>query len=133
MNPRYFRVAVRAGGRCEYCHAPEAVFNFAFQVEHVYPQSRGGTDTEENLALSCSACNLYKGDAVSGWDEVTQSPAALFDPRTQSWDEHFQVDHERAEVMGLTAAGRVTVARLQMNTPRQTAARRRWIQLGLFP
>jgi hypothetical protein len=34
MNPLYARVAARAGDRCEYCHAPEAVFNFPFEVEH---------------------------------------------------------------------------------------------------
>jgi len=30
MNPHYARVAQRAGHRCEYCRAPEAVFNFPF-------------------------------------------------------------------------------------------------------
>jgi hypothetical protein len=32
MNPHYEVVALRAGHRCEYCHAPEAVFNFPFEV-----------------------------------------------------------------------------------------------------
>ncbi len=27
MNPHYTQVALMAGHRCEYCHAPEAVFN----------------------------------------------------------------------------------------------------------
>lgn len=134
MNPRYSLVAGRAAGRCEYCHAPEAVFNFAFQVEHILPQSRGGGDQDDNLALACSACNLYKGDATTGRDEVDQqTDAPLFHPREQRWDEHFRVDQETAEVVGLTATGRATVSRLQMNTPRQRAARTRWIQLGLFP
>jgi hypothetical protein len=35
MNPRYVQVALRAEHRCEYCHAPEVVFNFPFEVEHV--------------------------------------------------------------------------------------------------
>lgn len=37
MNPRYGQVAFRAEHRCEYCHAPEAVFNFPFEVEHITP------------------------------------------------------------------------------------------------
>ena len=35
MNPRYSAVAERAGHRCEYCGAPEVVFNFPFEVEHI--------------------------------------------------------------------------------------------------
>ncbi len=39
MNPLYPFVAERAERRCEYCRAPEEVFNFAFEVEHLLPQS----------------------------------------------------------------------------------------------
>jgi hypothetical protein len=52
MNPHYSRAAERAGHRCEYCQAPEAIFNFPFEVEHILPPGRGGTDDESNLALS---------------------------------------------------------------------------------
>jgi hypothetical protein len=34
MNSFYTLVADRAAHRCEYCHAPELVFNFPFEVEH---------------------------------------------------------------------------------------------------
>ncbi|MDD1414047.1 hypothetical protein MEN41_05055 [Dolichospermum sp. ST_con] len=37
MNPFYHLVADRAFHRCEYCHAPELVFNFPFEVEHIIP------------------------------------------------------------------------------------------------
>ena len=37
MNDWYPLVAERAGHRCEYCLAPEAVFNFPFEVEHIFP------------------------------------------------------------------------------------------------
>ena len=33
-----------------------------FTVDHVVPQSRGGTDHIENLQLLCAACNSLKGD-----------------------------------------------------------------------
>lgn len=48
MNAHYPEVALRADHRCEYCHAPEAVFHFAFEVEHIAPDSRGGIDNEGN-------------------------------------------------------------------------------------
>ena len=33
-----------------------------FEVDHMVPQSRGGTDQMENLQLLCSGCNRIKGD-----------------------------------------------------------------------
>ncbi|MGG6267424.1 HNH endonuclease [Leptolyngbya sp. AN03gr2] len=44
MNPFYSRVADQAGHCCEYCHAPEVVFNFPFEVEHIMPLSKQGTN-----------------------------------------------------------------------------------------
>ncbi len=61
MNPLYTRIADRAAHHCEYCHAPELVFNFPFEVEHIIPISRGEADAESNLALACRSCNLRKG------------------------------------------------------------------------
>jgi hypothetical protein len=42
VNPHYPLVAERAAHRCEYCHAPEAIFNFPFEVEHIIPPLHGG-------------------------------------------------------------------------------------------
>jgi len=133
VNALYPAVAERAVYRCEYCHAPEIVFNFPFEVEHILPQARGGSDELDNLALACHACNLFKSDFETGQDEESQAETALFHPRRDTWEQHFQVDIESAEVHGITPCGRATVLRLQMNRPRQVAARLRWILLGLFP
>ncbi len=137
MNPLYAPVAARAEHRCEYCRAPEEVFNFPLEVEHVTPQASGGTDDHANLALACRACNLFKfkfkSDAGTGRDDVTRVQVALFHPRNDVWTQHFRYDAETAHIVGLSAMGRATVMRLQMNRPHQAAARRRWAQLGLFP
>lgn len=133
MNPRYVVVARRADHGCEYCCAPEAVCNFPFEVEHIFPSSQGGSDELSNLALTCRSCNIYKSAAVTAWDDVTQSDADLFNPRTQSWADHFQLDLDRGEIRGLTPTGRATVAALRMNDPVQIAARLLWIELRLFP
>jgi hypothetical protein len=133
MNPRYPLVARRARHRCEYCGAPEVVFNFPFEVEHVLPTARDGTDEAANWALACRSCNLFKADAVVGWDEATGTEVSLFHPRQDAWAGHFQVDRTTGAIQGLTPTGRATVARLHMNSLLQLAARRQWIRLGLFP
>lgn len=121
MNPRYAQVALRAGHRCEYCHAPEAVF------------SQGGDDSAANWALACRACNLFKAAHVHGRDPESDAVVRLFHPREEQWKEHFRVAAESGEIEGLTPIGRATVVRLGMNGAAQVAARRQWMRLGLFP
>jgi hypothetical protein len=133
MNPRYERVALRAGHRCEYCHAPEAIFNFPFEIEHIIPVSRGGIDAEFNWALSCRSCNLYKSSHISSIDPKEQRETRLFHPREDRWERHFKTSVERGEVEGITAIGRATVVRLEMNSPIQIVARKQWMLLGLYP
>jgi len=130
MNPRYPLVAARARHRCEYCRAPEAVFNLPFEVEHITPQARGGETTDDNLALSCRSCNLYKSDAVAAFAEMTQTRVRLFNPRRDMWDEHFSIAAETGEIQGLTDSGRATIRQLRINSPAQVAARKQWQTLG---
>ena len=42
---------------CAYCDRS----NLPFQVEHIQPRARGGTNRLSNLTLSCEACNRAKG------------------------------------------------------------------------
>jgi hypothetical protein len=55
MNLFYHAVGNRAEHRCEYCHAPEAIFNFPFEVEHIVPPDRDGSQEVGKLALACRA------------------------------------------------------------------------------
>ncbi|HEY0079165.1 MAG TPA: HNH endonuclease signature motif containing protein [Pyrinomonadaceae bacterium] len=127
MNPRYPFVSARARHACEYCRAPEIVFNLAFEVEHITPQSLGGTAMEDNLALSCRSCNLYKADFLWGLDTVSQAESRLFNPRRDAWQEHFLLVEETGEIRGLTAVGRATISRLRINSEAQVSARKQWL------
>ena len=133
MNPHYPQVALRAGHRCEYCHAPEAVFNLSLEVEHIVPIARGGEDTATNWALACRACNLYKATHVNWSDPESRMVVRLFHPREDRWDDHFHVASESGEMVGRTPIGRATVMRLGLNSATQVAARLQWMRLGLFP
>lgn len=133
MTSLYRRVAERAGHRCEYCRAPEAIFNLPFEIEHIIPASRDGSDEESNRALACRACNLYKSDQLAGYDEVAGKIARLYHPRQDRWHEHFDLDEASGTIVGQTPIARVTVSILQMNRANQLAARQRWMLLGIYP
>ena len=133
MNPLYPQVMQRAARRCEYCRAPEIAFNFAFEVDHIVPSALGGTNQENNLALACHACNLYKSAYISGFDELTQSATRIFQPRLDTWAEHFWVNLNNRRIEGLTDVGRATVLRLRFNSPIQLEARILWLACDIFP
>ena len=122
-----------AGWCCEYCHAPEQVFNFAFEVDHILPRSRDGDKSPNNLALACESCNLHKSNSVASVDLPLGQLARLFNPRRDSWNQHFELDGESGELHGLTPIGRSTIYRLKMNSAFQLRARRHWVALGLYP
>jgi len=132
MNPRYPFVAERAAHRCEYCRAPEAIFNFPFEVEHITPLSRDGRDDDSNLALACRACNVHKSGYRFSLDAVTQTEVPLFNPRQNQWTDHFELNSETGLITGLSPVGRASINRLQMNRAAQMAARLTWIKLGLI-
>jgi 5-methylcytosine-specific restriction endonuclease McrA len=44
--------------QCAYC----SVENVPFEIEHIQPKSRGGSDRVSNLTLACHDCNQKKGN-----------------------------------------------------------------------
>jgi len=49
---------------CAYCGALNS-----FEVDHIFPKSRGGSDHESNLTTSCKHCNSSKKDrTVEEWN-----------------------------------------------------------------
>lgn len=133
MNPNHPQVAARAEYRCEYCHAPESVANFPFEIEHVVPTAHEGPNTGDNYALSCRSCNAHKSARTVGRDPEGEMVTRLFHPRQDTWEQHFRVDVGTALLEGLTPLGRATIACLNMNSPAQRAARPQWVRLNLFP
>jgi hypothetical protein len=109
------------------------MFNFRFEVEHIFPRADRGSSELPNLALSCGACNSYKRAFTQGIDPESGESVRLFHPRRDTWSEHFSFDAESREMRGLTSIGRATVVRLRMNEAAQIEARARWMQLELFP
>lgn len=126
-------ITERADSRCEYCRAPQVVTGVTFHVEHIVPQTRGGTNEQGNYALACVTCNGHKSDWVTGFDPRTGAEAPLFHPRRDRWLRHFRFVAENCTIEGITVKGRATVHRLKMNETKQVEARHLWVQLDLFP
>jgi hypothetical protein len=56
--PAEIKADVRSEAICAYCGATEAVF----EIDHIFPWSRGGSHERHNLTLACMPCNRSKGD-----------------------------------------------------------------------
>lgn len=102
-----------------------------FHIEHIVPQSHGGSDDLANLCLACPRCNLMKSDRTSVTDPFDGSTVPLFNPRADDWSEHCGWDGTR--VIALTAVGRGLVAALELNDPRRLRIREAERLFGLFP
>ena len=53
------RIFERCEGRCAYCTGL-IVYSEVFHIDHIVPLSKGGTNDESNLTLSCVKCNVTK-------------------------------------------------------------------------
>ena len=110
-----------AGNRCDYCHMSAEFDPLPFQFDHVIARQHGGLTVFENSAWSCLHCNKHKGPNIAGLDPLTGKLVALFHPRLQRWDRHFQWNG--SILCGRTAIGRATIRVLAINHPDAVAFR----------
>ncbi len=54
-----------------------------FTIDHLLPQSLGGSDDPKNLGLACRRCNERHYNFTTGIDPETQEEISLFNPRQQ--------------------------------------------------
>jgi hypothetical protein len=109
-------VIQRADNRCEYCGLSQLGQAATFHIDHVIPEVVGGSTTKDNLALAslaCVSCSLSKGARQDIEDPETSQMVTIFNPRQQTWKEHFS--WRDVEVVGLTTVGRATVNALKLN------------------
>jgi hypothetical protein len=134
---RYDAVRQRAQFRCEYCHYPELLSSAPLSIDHIQPQSLGGNDDLDNLALACR-CNERRYNFTTGIDPQTEKEVPLFNPRQQIWSEHFIWSADALRIVGTTASGRATCNRLDLNDERREepfiqSARQQWGMARLHP
>ena len=87
-------------------------------MDHVIPLSKDGIKGIENLALACFHCNRQKSDRLTAVDLESGIEVPLFNPRSDSWNQHFIWSKDTLSIIGLTPIGRATVTALDFNRQR---------------
>jgi hypothetical protein len=126
-------VLARDLGRCAFCRCAESLMGVTFEIDHVSPRAAGGTTTLDNLCLCCPTCNRHKAARTQALDPATGEISPLFHPILDTWEDHFEWREGATLLAGHTAAGRTTVAALQMNRPVMVELRRYWVATGIHP
>jgi len=126
-------VATRANNICKYCRCLESFSTQSFTVDHIKPRKVGGETILENLAWSYFGCNAYKHTKTEGIDPETNQKISLFNPRQQSWDDHFKWSDDNTELVGKTPDARATILILRLNRPGIVNLRRLLITVNLHP
>jgi hypothetical protein len=63
-------------------------------------------------------CNRRKSNKTDGVDTETGASVQFFNPREESWNEHFEWSEGGIVILGKTAVGRATVDALELNRTR---------------
>ena len=125
-------VAARAQGLYEYCQTAQTIV-IEMELNHIVPEAAGGATEADNLCLVCISCNTFKSAYQMEIDPQTGEELLLFNPRQQQWNEYFRWSEDGSQIIGTTAIGRESVARLQMNRSLAVQARQLWVQAGWHP
>ncbi len=125
------RVSARASRCCEYCLIHEDDSYYAVQVDHIISEKRGGRTEEDNLALACVVCNRAKGSGVGSIDWHTNTFVRFYNPRTDRWTSHFNLDG--VQIIPLTDIARVTERLLQFNIRERLLEREILQMIGRYP
>jgi HNH endonuclease len=127
------KVAQQARHRCGCCLTSAAIVGMPMEIDHLIPEALGGETDEESLWLAGPLCNGHKADRIAFMDAVTGEVIRLFDPRRQVWSQHLAWTADGVFIVGLTPAGRATVAGLNMNRVTLVLARQMWVKVGWHP
>lgn len=126
-------VAEESRYRCGYCQTQAIFIGARLLVDHLVPVAAGGKTERDNLWLACFPCNAFKGRKTEALDPETGQTVPLFNPRTQSWHQHFVWSADGTLIIGQTPTGRATVVALKLNHDDIVRSRRRWAAVGWHP
>lgn len=126
-------VILRASKCCEYCLSQDKYSPHAFTLDHILPESLGGTDDFENLAYACFLCNRLKSNKLKIFDPNSSKWIPLFNPRNHIWREHFSWNETYTHIIGISLIGNLTISELQLNREKLIEYRQCIIPFGVHP
>lgn len=137
MSKTYIPVILRrqiteaADNCCEYCCVPRAVAFASYHIDHIISEKQGGETVFSNLALACRLCNLSKGSSIAAWHEFREALIRLYNPRKDSWHNHFQF-RPSGLIVPRTEIGQGTIKVLNLNDVNRVQARGVFIDTGII-
>ena len=126
-------VFARADYLCEYCCSPLSHSLQPFDVEHIIPLSKKGSNALHNLACACGGCNGHKYNKTHALDPVSEDFVPLYNPRSMDWKAHFTWSSDFTELIGISSSGRATIDALYLNRQGAINIRRLLMLIGLHP
>lgn len=127
------RVVARAEGLCEYCLIHEEDTFFGCEVDHIISEKHGGATDSENLAYACLTCNRYKGSDIGSLIPGTQDLIRFYNPRLNSWRDHFRLSEDGIMILPLTSIGEATARILNFNASERLLERQSLQSVGRYP
>ncbi|BAU12690.1 HNH endonuclease [Leptolyngbya sp. NIES-3755] len=82
------------------------------------------------LVVAANTVYAFKGSDIASIDPETDEITALYNPRRDRWQDHFQL--QDAELIPLTDRARTTIRLLQLNRNSILKERPLWIASGLI-
>jgi len=84
------RIYERDQFTCQYCgwsggKGFSSWFVACLSIDHIMPQSAGGTNDDSNLVVACHACNLYKGSVVCESLEEAKAHVKMKQQQAEDW------------------------------------------------
>lgn len=137
MSKTYIPVILRrqiteaADNCCEYCCVPRAVAFASYHIDHIISEKQGGETVFSNLALACRLCNLSKGSSIAAWHEYQEILIRLYNPRKDSWHNHFQF-RPSGLIVPRTEIGQGTIKVLNLNDVNRVQARGVFLDVGII-
>lgn len=122
-HAKHAEVRERYGFRCGYCGVSETDSGGELTVDHYHPDSRGGTEDDENLVYACFRCNLHKSDNLplvvnADGENVKQ----ILHPLRDAVRQHIG-ENDDGTLFGLTATGESHIEILDLNRAALVARR----------
>ena len=126
-------VRERASGCCEYCMALSNYAFHPFSIDHIIAISKDDTNDADNLAWACFNCNGAKYNKVDCLDPLSNQIVSLYNPRQNTWSEHFVWNDSQTIIIGITPIGRATVNCLKVNRQGAVNLREALREFGVHP